>query len=65
MFLSKGKAGTNIETETEEKAIQSLLHLGIYPFGTYQSPTLLLTPRSTCWQEPHKAAPWEFLPACD
>jgi hypothetical protein len=48
MFLSKGKAGTNIETETEEKAIQSLLHLGIYPFGTYQSPTLLLTPRSTC-----------------
>ena len=47
--------GGNIETkcgaETERKTIQIMLHLGIHPIISNQTQTLLLMPRSTCWQE--------------
>ena len=44
--------GRNMETkcgaETEGKAIQRLLHLGIHPIYSHQTQTLLQIPRSAC-----------------
>ena len=44
--------GGNMETmcgaETEGKAIQRLLHLGIYPIYSHQTQTLLWMPGSDC-----------------
>jgi hypothetical protein len=44
--------GGNMETmcgaETEGKAIQRLLHLGIYPIYSHQTRTLLWMPGSAC-----------------
>jgi hypothetical protein len=58
--------GTNMETkyraETEGKAIQSLLHLGIHPIYSHQTQTLLWMTRSACWQGPDIAVSWEALP---
>jgi hypothetical protein len=45
-------AGTK---ETEGNAIQRLTHLRIHPICRHQTPTLLLMPRSACWQEPDMA----------
>jgi hypothetical protein len=46
-------------------AIQRLPHLGIDPIWRQQSQTLLLTPRSLCWQEPGIAVSWEAVPEPD
>jgi hypothetical protein len=62
LFLSKGNAGTVSRTETEGKAIQRWPHLEIHPICRHQTQTLLLMPRSTCWQESSIAVPWEVLP---
>jgi hypothetical protein len=51
LFLSKGNVGTESGTETEGKAIQKLPHLGIHPIYSHQTQTLLLMPKSACWQE--------------
>jgi hypothetical protein len=47
--------------ETEEKAIQIVSHLGIYPIHSHQTQTLLWMPRSACWLEPDIAVFWEAL----
>jgi hypothetical protein len=54
-LLRRGKkilTGRNMETkcgaETEGKAIQRLLHLGIHPIYSHQTQTLLQIPRSAC-----------------
>jgi hypothetical protein len=39
IFLSKGKIGAKIGTETEAKAIQRPPHLGIHPICRHQIPT--------------------------
>jgi hypothetical protein len=36
-------------------------HLGIHPTYRHQTQTLLQMPRSTCWQKPDIAVPWEAL----
>jgi hypothetical protein len=61
LFLSKGKT-EKTGTETEGKTIQRLSHLGIHPICRHQTQTLLLMPRSTCWQKPGIAVPLEALP---
>jgi hypothetical protein len=58
LLLSKRNTETMSGTETEEKAIQRLLHLGIHPTCRHQIQTLLLMPRSTCWQEPDITVFW-------
>ena len=65
LFLSKGSTGTKSGTETEGKVIQRLPHQGINPICCYQTQTLLLMPRSACWQKPDKAVPCEALPEPD
>jgi hypothetical protein len=60
-LLSKENTATKSGAETERKAIQRLLHLGIYPICRHQTQTLLLIPRSTWWQEPDIAVSWEAL----
>jgi hypothetical protein len=51
LLLFKGNTGTKIGAETEGKAIQRLSHLGIHPICRHQTQSLLLIPRSACWQE--------------
>jgi hypothetical protein len=51
-LLSKRNTGTECGAETEGKAIQKLLHLGIHPIYRHQNQTLLLLPRGACYQEP-------------
>jgi hypothetical protein len=65
LFLSKGNTGAKNGGETEGKAIQRLPHLGIHPICRLQTQTVLLMPRSICWQEPGIAPPWEALPEHD
>jgi hypothetical protein len=65
MLLSKGNTGTKTGAETEGKAIQRLPHLRIHPTCRHQTQTVLLMPRSTCWQEPDIAVSWEVLPDPD
>jgi hypothetical protein len=43
-----GYTETKCGTETEEKAIQRLPHLGIHSLYTHQTQTLLLMPTSAC-----------------
>jgi hypothetical protein len=49
---NKTLTGANMEansgTETEEKTMQRLIHLGIHPTYTHQTQTLLCMPRSAC-----------------
>jgi len=40
-------------------------HLRIHPICRHQTQTLLLMPRSTCWEEPGMAVTWEGLPELD
>jgi len=47
-----GNAATKGRAGTEEKVIQRLPHLGIHPICCHQTQSLLLMPRSACWQEP-------------
>jgi len=47
---------------TKEKVIQRLPHLGIHPICSHQTQSLLLMPRSACWQEPDMNISWEALP---
>ena len=54
-----GETEMKCGAETEGKAIQRLLHLGIHPVYSYQ--TLLWMPISACWQEPDIAVSWETL----
>jgi hypothetical protein len=54
--------GSKSEAETEGKAIQILLHLGIHSTCRHQTQTVLLMPGSVCWQEPVTAVSWEDLP---
>ena len=49
----------------EGKAIQRLSHLEIRPTCHHQTWTLLLMPRSACWQEMDIAVSWEALPEPD
>ena len=70
VLLRKGneilKGGnTKCGAETEGKAIQRLPHLGIHPICRHQTQTLLLMPRSTCWQEPGIVIPCEAVPEPD
>jgi len=46
-----GNIGTKSRAKTEEKAIQRLPVLVIYPICSNQSQSLLLMPRSACSQE--------------
>jgi hypothetical protein len=46
--------------ETEQKAIQRLLYLGIHPIYSHQTQTLLWVPTSACQQEPDKLSPERF-----
>ena len=50
-ILTGGNMETKCGAETEGKTILILLHLGIHPIFSNQTKTLLLMPRSTCWQE--------------
>jgi hypothetical protein len=61
LLLSKGNTGTKSGAETEVKALQRLPHLGIHPICSHQTQSLLLMPRSACWQEPDMDASWEAL----
>ena len=61
-LLSKGNTGTKCTAEIEGKAIQRLPHLGIHPICSYQTHSLLLMPRSACWQEPDMDVSWKALP---
>jgi hypothetical protein len=63
LLLSKGN--TKSGAKTKRKAIQRLPHLGIQPTCRHQIQTLLLMPRSACWQETHRAVSWEALPDPD
>jgi hypothetical protein len=56
-LLLKGNTGTKNGAETEGKAIQRLLHLGIHPICRHQTQILLLMPRRACRQEPGMAVP--------
>jgi len=51
-ILTGGNTGTNCGSETEEKVIQRLPHLGIHPIYSHQTQSLLLMPRSACSQKP-------------
>ena len=64
-LLSQGDTGTMNRAETEGKSIQRLPHLGIHPTCRHQTQTLLLMPRSACWQELDTAVSWEALPVLD
>jgi hypothetical protein len=44
----RGITETKCGAETEQKAIQSLIHLGIHPIYTHQTQTLLWMPTSDC-----------------
>ena len=44
----EGDTETKYGAETEGKAIQRLLHLGIHPIYSYQTETLLWMPTSAC-----------------
>jgi hypothetical protein len=58
---SKGNTGTKSEAETEWKAILTLPYLRIHPICRYQTQTLLLMPRTACWQGPVITVSWEAL----
>jgi hypothetical protein len=60
-----GDTETKFRAETEGKAIQRLLHLGIHSICRHQTQTLLQMPRSACWQEPDIAVSWEAVPEAD
>jgi hypothetical protein len=47
-ILMGGNMETKYGAETEGKAIQRLIHLGIYPIYCHQTQTLLWMPRSAC-----------------
>jgi len=49
-------------TETEGKPILKLPYLVIHPIRSHQTQTILLMPRSACWQEPDIAVSWEAMP---
>jgi hypothetical protein len=62
LLLSKGNTEAKSRAESEQKAIQRLHHLGVHPICIHQTQTLLLMPRSACWEEPDLAVSWEALP---
>jgi hypothetical protein len=62
LLLSKGNTETKSEAESKGKAIQRLSYLEIHPICSQQTQTLLLMPRSACWQEPGIAVSWEAMP---
>jgi hypothetical protein len=47
-LLLKGNAGTKNEAESEGKAIQRLLQLGIHSICRHETQALLLMPGSAC-----------------
>jgi hypothetical protein len=47
-ILKGGNMVTKCGTETEEKSIQRLPHLGIHPIYNHQTQTLLRMPTSAC-----------------
>jgi hypothetical protein len=57
MDKKKKKKKKEEETETEGRAIWGPLYLGIHSLCTHQTQTLLLMPRSACWQEPGMVVP--------
>jgi hypothetical protein len=44
----EGVTETKVGAETEEMAIQRLLHLGIHPINNHQTQTLLWIPTRAC-----------------
>ena len=66
LLLSKQNTGTKIGAETEGKATQRLSYLGIRPLYRHQIYTLLLMPRSSCWQKSdiailrYSSRPWQI-----
>jgi len=61
-ILTGGNTGTKSGAGTEGKVIQRLPHLGIHPTCSHQTQSLLLMPRSACWQEADMGVSWEGLP---
>ena len=57
LLLSKGNTETKRGADTEGKIFQRLHHLAIHPINRHQTQTLLLMPRSACWQEHDIAEP--------
>jgi hypothetical protein len=51
--------------QTEGTTIQGPTYFRTHPVCRHQTPTLLLLPRGTSWQEPGVAVPREDLPALD
>ena len=47
-ILMEGNKETKCRAETEGKAIKRLLHLGIHPIYSHQTPTLLWMLRNAC-----------------
>ena len=60
--LMGGATGTNTGADTEERIIQRLPYLGIHPICSHQTQSLLLMPKSVCWQEPDMDASSQALP---
>ena len=60
----EGVSETKCETETEERAMQRLPHLGIHPMNNHQNQTLLWMPTRAC-RQPDIAVSSEALPVPD
>jgi hypothetical protein len=65
ILISGGNMETKCGTETEEKAIQWLSHLGIHPIYSHQTLMLLWIRGSACWPKHDMAVSWEALPEPD
>jgi len=62
-ILMGRRTGTKSRAGTEEKVIQRLSHLGNHPICSHQTQSLLLMPRSACWQEPDMDVSRKALPS--
>ena len=60
--LTWGNMETKCGRETEGKAVQRLLYLGIHLICSHQTGMVLRMPRSACWLEPYMSISWEALP---
>jgi len=62
-MLIEGDMETKFGAETEGKAIQRLLHLGIWPKQIQPpNPDNIADAKSICWEEPGIAVSWETQP---
>jgi hypothetical protein len=58
----EGVTETKFRTETEEKTIQRLPHLGFHYIYNHQTQTLLHVPARFCSQNPDRALSYEAMP---